>query len=338
MPRVAVVQVEPSYMDPVAGLARIEELTAEAARQDADLVVFPELLVPGYPRYVGDPFPHTTEGDAAWNDVLRYHRAYVETAQVVPGPYTESLGHIARSHGVTLVVGLAERHPSIRSTLYNTAVVLGPDGRYLGRHRKLVAVMHERLLFNRGGREDIRTFGTPAGQLGLCICFENHQPLYRRALGRLGEEIHCALWTGPAPRSLAAKGVHLEQHRELGIAHALDTGTFVAIASQVTEREPEGGEHGSWWSHSGGSYIIDPFGRTIASVPDWEEGIAIANCDLSLIDDARLIWNAYSDDAREDLFGPGPAGVPVNGTAPAPPALETLEDVLADAEPAIHGE
>jgi hypothetical protein len=73
-------------------------------------------------------------------------------------------------------------------------------------------------------------------------------------------------------------------------------------------------------------------------VPDWEEGIAIANCDLSLIDDARLIWNAYSDDAREDLFGPGPAGVPVNGTAPAPPALETLEDVLADAEPAIHGE
>ena len=57
---VAVVQLEPSYMDPTAGLARIEELTAEAAGQGATLVVFPELLVPGYPRYVGDPFPHTS--------------------------------------------------------------------------------------------------------------------------------------------------------------------------------------------------------------------------------------------------------------------------------------
>ena len=62
MPRIAVVQIEPSYMDPAAGLARIEEFTAEAAGQGAEIVVFPELLVPGYPRYVGDPFPHTDGG------------------------------------------------------------------------------------------------------------------------------------------------------------------------------------------------------------------------------------------------------------------------------------
>jgi predicted amidohydrolase len=321
MPRIAVVQIEPSYMDPAAGLARIEEFTAEAAGQGAEIVVFPELLVPGYPRYIGDPFPHTDEGQASWADIQRYHRAYVEHAQVVPGPYTDALGHVARTHGVTLVVGLAERHPSIRSTLWNTGVVIGPDGRYLGKHRKLVAVMHERLYFNRGGREDIRTFQTPEANLGVCLCFENLQPLFRRALGRLGEEIHCALWTGPTPRSMAAEGVHLEQHREMGVTHALDTGTFVAISSQVTAREPDGGEHGSWWSHSGGSYIIDPLGRTIASVPDWEEGIAVADCDLSLIDDARLVWNAYSDDARDDLFGPGPVGDPVSAlSAPLPAA------------------
>jgi hypothetical protein len=107
----------------------------------------------------------------------------------------------------------------------------------------------------------------------------------------------------------------------MGVTHALDTGTFVAISSQVTAREPVGGEHGSWWSHSGGSYIIDPLGRTIASVPDWEEGIAVADCDLSLIDDARLVWNAFSDDARDDLFGPGPVGDPVSAlSAPLPAA------------------
>ena len=116
MPRVAVVQLEPSYMDPTAGLARIEELTAEAAGQGATLVVFPELLVPGYPRIPGDPFPHTAEGEASWADIQRYHRAYAEHAQVVPGPYTEALGQVARTHAVTLVVGLAERDLAIRST------------------------------------------------------------------------------------------------------------------------------------------------------------------------------------------------------------------------------
>ena len=58
-------------------------------------------------------------------------------------------------------------------------------------------------------------------------------------------------------------------------------------------------------------------------MPDWEEGIAVADCDLSLIDDARLIWNAFSDDAREDLFGPGPL------TEAPPPAV-----ALAEPEPA----
>lgn len=330
MPRVAVVQIEPSYMDPEGGLRRIEAFTADAARQGAEIVVFPELLVPGYPRYVGDPFPHDDAGDAAWADNVRYHRAYVEHAQVVGGPYTRALGAVAERHGVSLVVGIAERHPHIRSTLWNTGLVFAPDGQLLGRHRKLVAVMHERLIFNRGGVEDIRTFQTPEANLGVCICFENHQPLFRRALGRLGEEIHCALWTGPAPRQKAAQGVAHEQHRELGVAHALDTGTFVAISSQVTAREPEGGAYGSNWSHSGGSYIINPFGETIASVPDWEEGIAIADCDLALIDQARLVWNAFSDDARDDLFAP-PPGI---GTVAAAAALPASSVLALDEAPA----
>ena len=311
MPSIAVVQIEPSYMDPAAGLARVEEFTADAAGQGAEIVVFPELLCRATRATSATRSPHTDEGEASWDDVQRYHRAYVEHAQVVPGPYTDALGHVARTHGVTLVVGLAERHPSIRRRCGTPAWSSVPTGGIWASTASWSAVMHERLYFNRGGREDIRTFQTPEANLGVCLCFENLQPLFRRALGRLGEEIHCALWTGPAPRPMAAEGVHLEQHREMGVTHALDTGTFVAISSQVTAREPDGGEHGSWWSHSGGSYIIDPLGRTIASVPDWKEGIAVADCDLSLIDDARLVWNAFSDDARDDLFGPGPVGDPV---------------------------
>jgi len=60
----------------------------------------------------------------------------------------------------------------------------------------------------------------------------------------------------------------------------------------------------SRWAHSGGSYVINPLGETIATVPDWQEGIAVADLDLSLIDIGRLIWNPFGDDLREDLFGP----------------------------------
>jgi predicted amidohydrolase len=326
MTRVAAVQIEPSHMDPDAGLARIREWTARAAADGAELVVFPELLIPGYPRFVADPFPHSDETRTLWRDTQRYHRAYVGAAQAVPGACTEALGDIARTFGVTLVVGVAEAHPAIRGTLWNTAVVLGPDGGLVGRHRKVVGVMHERLIFNRGEQEDVRIFETPAGRLGTAICFENHHPLYRRALGRLGEEIHCALWTGPSPRERAALGEAIERHEELGIAHALDTATFVVISSQVTGREPEPTEFGPHWSHSGGTYVIDPLGRTLASVPDFEEGIAIADLDLSLIETARLIWNPFSDDARDDLFAPGPA---VAAPAPAPAAAPAAENVPA---------
>src|SRR4029453_1341876 len=93
-----------------------------------------------------------------------------------------------------------------------------------------------------------------------------HHPLIRRSLGRLGAEIHCALWTSPVPRETALRGERLEQHRELGVAPALDTGTWVVIASQVTPQNPPGGAFGSRWAHSGGSYVIDPLGRTVAQV------------------------------------------------------------------------
>jgi nitrilase len=309
MPRIATVQLEPSYMDPDAGLERIRQFTAQAAADGAELVVFPELLVPGYPRYVPDPFPHTDEGRRAWSDIQRYHRAYLEHSQLIPGPFTERLGEIARAHDTALVVGVSELHPTRRAVIYNTAVAIDRDGSYRGKRRKLVSVMHERLYFTRGGREDLRTFELGGNNVGIAICFENHHPQIRRALGELGEEIHCALWTGPTPREVAATGGTHEQHEEIGVAQALDTGSFVVISSQVTDREPDGGDYGSNWAHSGGSHIIDPLGRTLASVPDWEEGVAIADCDLAHIDVGRLVWNPFGDDLRDDLFaspfGPG---------------------------------
>lgn len=337
MPRVAAVQMAAIPMDAEASLDRIRSFAAEAAGHGAELVVFPELLVPGYPRYVPDPFPWTDEGQELWTDIQRYFKAYVDSACVVPGPFTDAVAEISGSVGADILVGVAERHPTIRAALWNTAAMISREHGYVGKHRKLVAVMHEKLWFQRGGREDLVVFDSAVGRVAPCICFENHHPLIRRALGRLGAEIHCALWTSPVPRDVAERGGHLEQHRELGVAQALDTSTWVVIASQVTPRTPPGGELGSRWVHSGGSYVVDPVGRTVAQVPDYEEGLAVADVDLTLIEAARLIWHPFGDDARDDLFGSAAApygaasvdlGVPSGVDEPDLPelALDVADD------------
>ena len=324
MPAVAAVQMAAIPMDTAGSLDAIRSHAAEAAARGAELVVFPELLVPGYPRYVPDPFPSTPEGHELWADIQRYFRAYVDSSPVVPGPFTDSLAEIARSTGTDILVGVSERHPTIRAALWNTAVMVSREHGYVGKRRKLVAVMHERLIFQRGGRDDLVVFDSSAGTVAACICFENHHPGIRRALGRLGADIHCALWTSPVPRAIAERGEHLEQHRELGVAQALDTGTWVVISSQVNPRTPAGGDFGSRWTHSGGSYIIDPLGRTVAEVPDYEEGIAVADVDLSLIDVGRLIWHPFGDDLRDDVFGDDAPRPPDPGADPMA-ALRWLE-------------
>ena len=305
MARVAAVQMSAIPMDVDAALDAIERFASAAAEEGAELVVFPELLVPGYPRYVPDPFPSTDEGRELWSDIQRYFKAYVESSQVVPGPFTDALSQVARRVEADLLLGVSERDPIVRACLWNTAVMVSRESGYIGKHRKLVAVMHEKLYFRRGGPEDLVVFDSAAGKVAPCICFENHHPAIRRALGRLGAEIHCALWTSPAPLQVAVAGGRIERHRELGVAQALDTGTWVVIASQVTPRTPPAGEFGSRWAHSGGSYVIDPLGQTVAEVADYEEGIALADVDLSMIDTGRLIWNHFGDDARDDLFGTG---------------------------------
>lgn len=317
MPRVAAVQVTALPMDVPKSLAAIRSWAEAAANGGAELVVFPELLVPGYPRYIPDPFPSTPEGHELCSDIQRYFSAYVDNSQVVPGPFTDALAVIARDVGADILIGVSERHPTIRAALWNTAVMVSREHGYVGKRRKLVGVMHERLYFQRGGREDLVVFDSAAGTVAACICFENHHPAIRRALGRLGAEIHCALWTSPAPQAVAQRGERLEQHRELGVAQALDTGTWVVISSQVTPQTPLGGEFGSQWAHSGGSYIIDPLGRTVAQVRDYEEGVAFGDIDRSLIDVGRLIWHPFGDDARDDLFDPshGPVGALVQDAA-----------------------
>ena len=140
--RVAVVQAAPVLFDTTRTLDRLAALAADAAGRGAGLVVFPEAFVGGYPK--GLDFgvslgARTPEG----RDVFR---RYHESAVDVPGPATERIGAVARTHRAHLVVGVVER---AGGTLYCSALTFGPDGRLLGTHRKLMPTALERVVWGR---------------------------------------------------------------------------------------------------------------------------------------------------------------------------------------------
>jgi len=181
--RAAAVQAAPVWMDTAATVARACSLIAEAARQGAQLVAFPEVFVPAYPywNWIMSPF----EGS-------RFFRALSAAAVLVPSEHTERLCAQARRSGVYVVIGVNERSPVSVGTLYNTNLVIGPDGALLGTHRKLVPTWAEKLTWGHGDGSTLRVYDTPLGRLGTLACGENTNTLARFALLAQGEQVHVA--------------------------------------------------------------------------------------------------------------------------------------------------
>src|SRR5262245_56053521 len=182
--RVAAVQATYELMDRDATIDRVAELTAAAARDGAQLVVLPEVFVPGTPFWI-DTQP-IWEGDAEW------FRLLAENAVTVPGPATDRLGAIAREHGVWLVVGVEEREAG-GGTIYNALLYVSPAGDLVDKHRKLVPTGSERTVWGMGDGSTLRVVEAPFGRIGGLICWENYMPLARFHMYAQGVD----LWLAP---------------------------------------------------------------------------------------------------------------------------------------------
>jgi nitrilase len=169
--RVAVVQAGSVPFDRERSTMKTLDLTGQAIRSGARLIVFPEAFISGYPKgidfgaRVGMRSP---EG-------RKWFRTYFESAITVPGPEVDELASAAREGGAYLVIGVIERDGG---TLYCTALFFGPDG-LLGKHRKLMPTAMERLIWGFGDGTTLPVFDTPAGKIGAVICWENYMPLLR---------------------------------------------------------------------------------------------------------------------------------------------------------------
>jgi predicted amidohydrolase len=136
-PVVAIVQAEVAA-DIQSGLTRTAELAREAARAGAELIVFPETWIPGYPAWLD-----VSRDAALWDHapVKAVFGRIAANSVAVSGAAFDALAAIARDVGATLAVGISERVDvgAGRGPLYNSLLTIGPDGRLLNHHRKLMA-------------------------------------------------------------------------------------------------------------------------------------------------------------------------------------------------------
>lgn len=167
-----------------ATLDRLEKITKDAASKGAQLLLFPEAFLPGYP-HGGDL------GAVFGNHALAGRKIYQlwhESAVEIPGPAITRLSNIAKESSMFLVVGVIEKEAT-SSTLFCTIVFVNENGTYLGKHRKLMPTAIERITWGLGDGSTLPVFDSPVGKVGAVTCWENYMPLLRTAMYNKGMKI-----------------------------------------------------------------------------------------------------------------------------------------------------
>jgi nitrilase len=288
---VAVVQAASVAFDRKKTLAKALDLTRDAARQGAQLVLFPEAFISGYPRGLDFGAAVGSRTEAGREDFKRYFESAVE----VPGPTVDALSKAARANSVYLVMGVIERE---RGTLYCCVLFFAPDGKFLGKHRKVMPTASERLIWGYGDGSTLPVFDTPLGKLGAVICWENYMPLLRTFMYSQGIEIYCA----PTADHRASWTATIQHIATEGRCFVLGCNQFNRRRDFPKHYSSAFGEEPETVISRGGSCIVGPFGEFIAG-PNFEgETILIANLDRGLLPKAKFDFDVVGHYSRPDIF------------------------------------
>lgn len=301
--RVAAVQATPVILDAHASITKAINLLEEAAGDGVRLAVFPETFVPLYPSV---RWAHKAARFGGFDEM--WTRLWDNSVDV-PGPDIDRLVTACAEHDIYCVIGVNERESIRPGTLYNTMVLLGPDG-LLWKHRKLMPTMHERLFHGIGAGRDLKAIDTPLGKIGGLICWENRMPLARYEVYRQGAQI----WVAPTADD-SDGWIATVRHI------AIESGAFVISVPQFIPRTafpedfpvqlPDDDVLGR-----GGAAIVEPLeGRLVAGPVYDQEAIVAADIDLGDSLHAKRFFDVVGHYSREDvLYSPAP-GDDLPGTA-----------------------
>ena len=297
--RVAAVQATPVILDAEASVAKAAGLLEDAAAAGAELAVLPELFVSLYPS---SRWARPAAGFGGCDEL--WERLWASSVDV-PGPLVDELAAACARLRIHCAIGVSERESERPGSLYNTLLLIGPDG-LLHRHRKLMPTNHERLFHGLGRGDDLRVLDTPAGRIGGLICWENRMPLARHAIYRGGPQIYVAP-TADDSDGWVASMRHI----------AIESGAFVVSVPQYIPGSafpddfPLPVDRDTVYCR-GGALIADPEWGELVEGPLYDrEGMIVADCDLRRALHAKRWFDVVGHYSRDDVLAVD---------APAPPA------------------
>jgi nitrilase len=292
--KVAAVQAAPVFMDKEATIDKAGELIKQAAGEGASLVVFPEAFISGYPDWVWVLPP------AQQKLISGLYRDLLENAVTVPDDSLARLCQTAAETGVYVAIGVNERNSEAsNSSLYNTLLYIGPDGKFIGKHRKLIPTGGERLMWAPGGGDTLSSFETDIGRMGGLICWENFMPLARNAMYIKGVQIYVApTWDSSEGWRIAMR--HIAREGGMFVISCAPGMKMDDIPDRYEFKRhyPEGRE----WVNKGNSCIVDPGGKIIAGPLEAEQSILYANIDLNEIPAQKWLYDVAGHYSRPDVF------------------------------------
>jgi len=293
--KVAICQKPPVLLDLTATITRAIETLEEAAAEGAQLIVFPEAYLPGYPTWIWRLRPG---GDMTLGNKI--HAELRRNAVDIEAGGLDAICKAAAKHEVVVVMGMNEVDSRFSgTTLFNTVVVIGSDGSILNRHRKLMPTNPERMAWGFGDASGLKVVDTPLGRIGCLICWENYMPLARSALYAQNIDIYVAP-TWDCGETWQASMNHIARE---GGCWVLSSATAIQ-GCDIPDSFPERGSLFSpeEWINGGDAIVVKPFGGIVSGPLHEEKGILYATIDPEAARNSRKSLDVSGHYSRPDIF------------------------------------
>ena len=294
--KIAMAQIAPAWLDKSATLNKIENSIKEAAKDNCELVVFGEALLPGYPFWLA------LTGGAEWDKTVNkeLHAHYVRNSICIEKGELESVCQLAKDNEIAIYLGIMER-PTDRGghSIYASLVYINEKGEIKSVHRKLQPTYDERLTWAPGDGNGLQVHPLKAFTVGGLNCWENWMPLPRTALYGQGENLHIAVWPG-------------SDHNTKDITRfiARESRSFVVSVSSLMSKSdfPKDTPHldsilknASDSLANGGSCIAGPDGEWIVEPVLHKEGLIIQSIDFNRVLEERQNFDPVGHYSRPDV-------------------------------------
>jgi len=296
MPKVAIIQEAPCVLDREGTVKKAAEIINTVSDQGAELIVFPEAFIPGYPAWIWRLRPG---GD--WGVSEELHARLLRNSIDLSTNDLKPMLEAAKANNVTVVCGVSERDSAnSKSTIYNSVITIDTEGNIANHHRKLMPTNPERMVWGFGDGHGLTVIDSPVGRIGGLICWENFMPLARYSLYSQGIEIYIAPTYDSGEGSIGTMQHIAREGRcwVLCCGVALERKDLPDDFPNMDQLYPADDE----WINPGDSVVVSPNGEIVAGPLSKEKGRIIVDIDIEVASNSKRALDVAGHYSRPDIF------------------------------------